>query len=78
MFPNRWQEAKHFRNRSYYLRDLTEYGMSCVVKLSILSQNWDSIFSEIVERAYCEINDEHRYKKARLFLLRQHQQHQQV
>ena len=52
--------------------------MSCVVKLSILSQNWDSIFSEIVERAYCEINDEHRYKKARLFLLRQHQQHQQV
>ena len=73
------QEAKHFRNRSYYLRDLTEYGMGCVVKLSILSQNWSAIFREIVERAYREIEDETVYKKNRLQFLkqRQHQQTQQ-
>jgi hypothetical protein len=53
--------------------------MGCVVKLSILSQNWSAIFREIVERAYREIEDETVYKKNRLQFLkqRQHQQTQQ-
>lgn len=64
------QETKHLRNRTAHLKYIAEYGMEVAIKLSFLSQNWESLLSDMVEKAGAEIFDEAAYKRTKMAEIR--------
>lgn len=61
-----FKETKHLRNRTAHLKYIAEYGMEVAVKLSFLSQNWERLFSGMVETAADEVQDEAVYKRTKM------------
>lgn len=64
------KEPKHLRNRSAHMQYLAEYGMEAAIKLSLLSQNWDRLLTDMVSTVGAEIGDEAAYKRTRLANIR--------
>ncbi|KAI9556775.1 hypothetical protein GHT06_016566 [Daphnia sinensis] len=65
-----FKETKHLRNRTAHLKYIAEYGMEVAIKLSFLSQNWERLFSDMVETAADEVQDEAAYKRTKMAQMR--------
>ena len=53
-----------------HLKNLSEYGIECAIKLSILSQNWEKLLDVMISKALAEIEDEQHYKRVKMKMLR--------